>query len=139
MKTIVVGYDDTDESKRALDRAIELAKTFQSKLLVTSVAPVASGASGRSMGPTDPTDSPSDHQAELEHAAETIKAAGLSGASLVPAVGHPAETIVTAAAENDADLIVVGSRELNFLHRMIGQSISQAVAAHAHCDVLIVH
>jgi nucleotide-binding universal stress UspA family protein len=138
MKTIVVGYDDTDESKRALERAIELAKTFQSKLLVTSVAPVASGASGRSMGATDPTDSPADHAADLQHAAETIKGAGLS-AELIPAIGHPAETIVTAATENNADLIVVGSRELDFLHRMIGQSISQAVAAHARCDVLIVH
>jgi nucleotide-binding universal stress UspA family protein len=138
MNTIVVGYDDTDESKRALERAIELAKAFQAKLLVTSVAPVVAGASGRSMGATDPTDSPADHQADLEHAAATIKAAGLS-AELVPAIGHPAETIVAAAAEHNADLIVVGSRELNFLHRMIGQSISQAVAAHARCDVLIVH
>lgn len=138
MKTIVVGYDDTDESKRALQRAIDLAKAFQSKLLVTSVAPVVAGASGRSMGATDPTSSPADHAADLEAAGETIKAAGLS-AELLPAIGHPAETIVTAATENNADLIVVGSRELDFLHRMLGQSISQAVAAHAHCDVLIVH
>ena len=137
MNTIVVGYDDTDESKRALERAIELAKAFQAKLLVTSVAPVVAGGSGRSMGATDPTDSPADHQADLDHAAETIKAAGIS-AELLPAIGHPAETIVTAAAENKADLIVVGSRELDFLHRMLGQSISKAVAAHAHCDVLIV-
>jgi nucleotide-binding universal stress UspA family protein len=138
MNTIVVGYDDTEESKRALERSMELAKAFQAKLLVTSVAPVVTGGSGRSMGATDPTDSPAQHQADLESAAATIKAAGLS-AELVPAIGHPAETIVAAAAENNADLIVVGSRELDFLHRMLGQSISQAVAAHARCDVLIVH
>ncbi len=138
MNTIVVGYDDTDESKRALERAMELAKAFQAKLLVTSVAPVVVAGSGRSMGATDPTDSPADHATDLEHAGDTIKAAGLS-AELLPAIGHPAETIVTVAAEHDADMIVVGSRELGFLERLLGQSISQAVAAHARCDVLIVH
>ena len=138
MNTIVVGYDDTDESKRALERAIELAKAFQAKLLVTSVAPVMVNASGRSMGAIDPTDTPADREEDLQHAAATIKAAGLS-AELVPAIGHPAETIVTVATENKADLIVVGSRELDFLHRMLGQSISKAVAAHARCDVMIVH
>ena len=40
MKAIVVGYDDTEPSKRALDRAAELASRFGAKLIVTSVAPV---------------------------------------------------------------------------------------------------
>ena len=76
MNAILLGYDDTEASKRALERAIELAKAFQAKLLVTSVAPTAQAA-GRSMGALDPTDPPERHQAELEQAAAVIKAAGL--------------------------------------------------------------
>ena len=137
MNAILLGYDGTDASKRALERAIELSKAFQAKLLVTSVAPTAQAA-GRSMGALDPTDPPAQHQAELEEAAAAIKAAGLS-AELLPAIGHPAETIVQIAHDNSADMIVVGTREPGFVQRLLGQSISQAVARHASCDVLIVH
>jgi nucleotide-binding universal stress UspA family protein len=137
VKTIIVGYDDTEPSKRALARAVELAKAFDSRLLVTSVAPIMEGA-GRSMGPLDPTDTPERHRAELQEAAATIEAAGLK-ADLVPATGHPAEAIVLVAQENGADLIVVGTRELGFVQRMLGQSTSEAVAHRARCDVLIVH
>jgi nucleotide-binding universal stress UspA family protein len=137
MQTILIGYDDTDSSKRALDRAIELANAFGARLLVTSVAPIMEAA-GRSTGPLDPTDMPERHREELEHAAATAKTAGLD-AELVLAVGHPAEAIVRVAQDRSADLIVVGSRELGFLQRMLGQSTSEAVAHRARCDVMIVH
>ena len=47
MNAILLGYDGTEASKRALERAIEFAKAFQAKLLVTSVAPTAQAAAGR--------------------------------------------------------------------------------------------
>ena len=60
MNAILLGYDGTEESKRALKRAIELAKAFQAKLLVTSVAPTAkwrpAGAWARSIRPIRPSD-----------------------------------------------------------------------------------
>ena len=47
MNKIVLGYDDTEPSQRALERAAQLAKAFGSELLVISVAPIVPGA-GRS-------------------------------------------------------------------------------------------
>jgi nucleotide-binding universal stress UspA family protein len=38
MKTIVIGYDETDAAKRALARASELAERFGARVIVTSVA-----------------------------------------------------------------------------------------------------
>ena len=137
MKTIVVGYDDTEPSKRALQRATELAKAFGSQLIVTSVAPVPTNL-GRSAGGIDPTDPPEKHIQELHHARTFLEDQGVP-ADLAPAVGHPAEAIAQLAKERDADLVVVGGRDLSFFERLLGQSVSDSVAHRVHCDVLIVH
>ena len=73
LKTIVVGFDDTDPARRALERAADLAEAFGAKLVVTSVAPILIGA-GRSAGPVDPVDSPAEHRKELQDAEKLLEA-----------------------------------------------------------------
>jgi nucleotide-binding universal stress UspA family protein len=137
MNLIIVGYDDTDPSKRALERAALLAKTFGAKLVVTSVAPVSTTTGGRSLG-ADPADTASDHLAELASARSYLEGESLQ-AEYIEALGHPADAIVTAAEDRGADMIVVGTREAGFTARLLGSSVSDAVSHKAHCDVLIVH
>jgi nucleotide-binding universal stress UspA family protein len=138
MKTIVVAYDETDPAKRALERAAELASAFGSTVIVTSVSPRLAGSPHGGVGAVDPTDPPEQHDTELQHAQAFLAGKGIQ-AEIQPAVGDPADAIIEAAETRGADLIVVGSRELGLVQRLLGQSVSQSVAAHAHTDVLIVH
>ncbi len=137
MKRIMLGYDDTDPSKRALERAAQLAKAFGSELTVISVTPVVAGGP-RSGGPIDSTDSLEKHSEELAHARSYLEEQGIA-ALYQPAVGDVSDTIVELAQERGADLIIVGTREPNALERLLRQSTSDIVAHHAHTDVLIVH
>src|SRR5919206_178866 len=88
MKTIVVGFDDTEAAQRALTRARELAQAFGSKLIVTSVAPVEYYVA-RSAGPLQPGEDVQEHRDQLEHAKTML---GGADADFVPATGEPAET-----------------------------------------------
>jgi nucleotide-binding universal stress UspA family protein len=136
-QTILVGYDETEESRRALERAATLAKALQANLVVTSVAPVIITTTGRSIG-ADPVEPASEHRKELADARAYLEGEGLT-AQYIEAVGHEAESILAAARERSADMIVIGSRELSKLQRLLGQSVSDAVSHGARCDVLIVH
>jgi nucleotide-binding universal stress UspA family protein len=137
MKTIVVGYDGTEASERALGRAGDLAAAFGSSVILTSVSLVLTGTS-RGGGSADPTDPPEEHEALLDRARATLAERGVE-AKTVLATGDPAEAIVALAEERSADLIVVGTREPGTWQRLLGHSVSAAVQRHARCDVLIVH
>lgn len=137
MKKIVVGFDDGEPSRRALDRAADIAEAFGASLIVTSVTPILEGV-GRSAGPTDSADSFEKHKDELKAARDHLSGRKVE-VRFQAAVGEPAHTIVDIADQEEADLIVVGTREPGILERLLGQSVSGSVARQAHRDVLIVH
>ena len=127
MKTILLAYNDTDSSNRALARAAELAGFYRAKVVVTSVVPVVVGG-----------DAPSAPGPELQRARGLLSEHGVEP-ELVEAVGDPPEAILQVADAHGADLIVVGTREPSQVERLLGHSVSEAVQRMAHCDVLIVH
>jgi nucleotide-binding universal stress UspA family protein len=137
MRTILVGYDDSETAGRALERAATLAKALGAALVVTSVAPVTETTGGRSLG-ADPVQPASEHLAELHTARVYLDGQGLT-AAFVEAVGHEGEALLAAAQAHQADLIVVGAGATGFLQRLLGRSVPDTVAHHARCDVLIVH
>jgi nucleotide-binding universal stress UspA family protein len=137
MKTIVVAYDGTEPSQRALEGAAELAAAFGAKVIVTSVASMLAPAA-HGIGPIDPVDPPELHRKELEQAAAFLAERGIEGEYEL-AMGDPASEIVELAERRGADLIVVGTREPGLLSRLLGLSVSGSVQRKAHCDVLIVH
>jgi nucleotide-binding universal stress UspA family protein len=134
VQSIVVAYDASEPSQEALDRAADLARAFGARLTVTSVAPLMSSPRSASLDPTDP---PEERERQLKQAQERLAGRGVE-ASAVVATGDPGDAIVQVAIERDADLLVMGSRRLGALARMLGQSVSEAVTNRAPCDVYIV-
>ena len=122
MKTILVGYDETEPSKRALARAAELAAAFEAKVIVTSVAQVLVGAAAAPRGRAiDPVDTPELHREELRHAAAFLEERGIQ-AEYTVALGDPAKVILELAEDQHVDLIVVGTHEASLLERLLDPS-----------------
>ena len=124
---ILLAYNDTDVSNRALERAAQLARLYEARLIVTSVRPVLVGSTQ--------LDGPGP---ELQRADERLRELGIE-AELVEAVGDIPAAIVEVADTSDVGLIVIGTREPSQGERMLGHSGSHNVQRMAHCDVLIVH
>jgi nucleotide-binding universal stress UspA family protein len=136
MKKIILGYDHSDTAERALERAAELTKALGAELTVASIAPIVTSI-GRSAGPVDPTDPPSEHVEELKQAQAYLEGLGIT-AHYQAGLGHPAETLAQLATERQADLIVVGHHHSG-IGRLLGQSVSDSVTHKVHCDVLLVY
>ena len=127
MKTIVVGYNESDPSDRAIARAGETGSALRR------------ATRGHERHPSsDQRWDGIDDGSDLRKAGSLLEKMGIE-AELVEAVGDPAEAIVEVAEAHNADLIVVGTREPSMIERLLGHSVSEAVQRRAHCDVLIVH
>lgn len=131
MKKILVAYDGGQPARRALDLAADLAERFEAKVGVVSVIPYRSGRS-----PIDPWDDRSVHTAELAEARTILAERGIEAVLYEPA-GDPAITIEQVAEEGDYDMVVVGSRGLGAVSRILQGSVSEHVATHAAATVVV--
>jgi nucleotide-binding universal stress UspA family protein len=148
VKTIVVGYDGSDESAHALDRAVEYAKAFGARLVVVAVGELSAYVPPYGADPIaglpPAVEDPAVTLVDPEEIAEGVLGGARARVGDVPAdfltrVGSADEALIQVADERGAGLIVVGTREPGFLGRLLEGSVSQDVAKRAHCDVLVVH
>jgi len=141
MSGIIVGVDNSAHGHQALDWAMREAGMRRSALTVMSVIPaMASPWTGNPLTVPDADDA-------IQHATQAVEeAVAKSAASMTgpqpPSVsvkvfsGFPAQALVDAS--RDAELAVVGSRGSGgFATALIG-SVSNQVAHHAVCPVVIV-
>ena len=131
MQKILLAYDGGDASQRALGTAAELAKALGASVSVVSVVPTHGGRLGM-----DPWDDSEVHAKELVEARTLLRERGIEAQLLEP-IGEPAATIERIAREGEYDTIVIGSRGLNALERVLQGSVSEHVATHAETTVVI--
>jgi nucleotide-binding universal stress UspA family protein len=141
---IVVGVDGSEQARRALAWAVDEARLRKWAVVVVhsySIPPLLMAAE---VGPVGPPAIPDPGLVEsLGHAAEKLLAREIENADtddvsvdgrVVP--GPPADALIQQA--RGADLLVVGTRGLGGFRELILGSVSDQVARHSPCPVVIV-
>lgn len=142
---ILLCSDGSEHALSAARHAAELSKKFGSKLVLLNVfnpsaapmnyigVPGAALMTATNLGC---------YAEEIQEAVErdTGKILEKFGVEYVcrRELGHPVERIMAAAADEQVDLIVMGSRGLSEWKSFLLGSISDGVLHHAHCPVLVV-
>jgi nucleotide-binding universal stress UspA family protein len=145
-KKILVAIDGSKTADLALDFGLDLATKYSAEVLVVSVLDTISKSliySGMLYAP----DSTAKYLEELEAFYERALAEALKKkektktkvkVSTKLLKGRAADMIVKTANDGNFDLIVIGSRGLGGIKEFFLGSVSDRVADHAKCPVLIV-
>ena len=139
---ILVGLDGSEYSLKALDFATDLAKKYQSQLVLVHVVmrqiyAINPPEAGVLAGTAIVRELEEDGKAILAKGEETAKAKGIPVETRLKQ-GVPAEELLRAAVDEKADLIVLGSRGLSQVRAFFLGSVSDKVSHHAKCPALIV-
>ena len=136
-KKILVPFDGSEQSVKALELGITLAKGAKAQLTVLNVAehiPV----------PGEPTNTlfmieqemKQIQELEVKKARHVLQGRGVN-ADIVTLSGHPSDQILKYAKKQKSDLIIIGNRGKSAIDRFLLGSVSETVSHHAHCAVLI--
>jgi nucleotide-binding universal stress UspA family protein len=141
---VVVGTDGSETAQKAVQHAGELAKEHGARLVVvTAYEPQDDALVRQSEGvPEDIRWALTDRVQAEEKAMqgrEIARGVGLEGIVAQAIPGSPADVLLEAAHDFNADVIVVGSKGLSGLPIARLGSVASLVSHHAPCDVFIVH
>ncbi|GAP94478.1 universal stress protein [Leptolyngbya sp. NIES-2104] len=152
---ILVALDRAETNQSVFEKAIELAKTNQAKvMLLHAISPIDEGIS-TPMYPMVDSLYPIQHEAFMRSSAQLFSQAETAGLDMLRAkdaraltsgvcceftqhVGDPGDIICTIAKTWNADLVVMGRRGRSGLSEFLLGSVSNYVMHHAPCSVLIV-
>jgi nucleotide-binding universal stress UspA family protein len=131
---ILIAVDGSDVSLRALERVARFLKEDADVAIVTVARPIYRDP--RYTGYADPGDE--EEQRRILYAArDALHRKGIAATGLAP-TGDPADEIVAAAKQFQAELVVMGARSLGAVERLVLGSVNTKVMHQAVCDVLIV-
>ncbi|MBD3881535.1 universal stress protein [Phormidium tenue FACHB-886] len=136
LKRILVALDSSNLSAQVITTVQQLQLPADAEIVVAHVLDQSKSdlevASDRPPVSTEAI--PKDSLEKLE----AYQAALPTESSLEVVAGDPAEEIIRLANIHKTDLIVIGSRGLTGVDRILQRSVSSQVVEEAHCSVLVV-
>lgn len=136
-KRILLAVDGSENSIRATEEAVKIASLIpECKIEILYVADLSKVKNEilHSQGKEELEYTRRKKIAPIE---EIIKLKNIP-CELVILHGYPGPTIIDYANKEKSDLVVLGSRGLNYLQEMVLGSVSHKVVKGVHCPVLIV-
>ncbi len=143
-KNIMVPIDGSDNSKRALKHAVELAKAFGAEVTLVYVANIISAISSFDQTPISGGYVSEQIAADMEETGKEVlkefmdEVPDTVSVKTVFEVGSPGPAILAVAKKHDTDLIVMGSRGLGPFKGIFMGSVSSYIVSHCTTPVLIV-
>ncbi|HXF96333.1 MAG TPA: universal stress protein [Gemmatimonadales bacterium] len=135
---IVVGFDGSDSSRRALEDAVRLAKLTGAEMLVVMVEEHLPKYPSAMSETTEEREAIDTYFAELEREAEALgRDTGVPlGVRIV--AGNAPKLLCDVAKEVRADLLVIGASGRSGLWAGVLGTTADKVVDHAPCSVLVV-
>lgn len=144
-KKIMVGLDGSEQSRLALERAIELAKLAGANLLLVTVqndakfmAMSAGATATYRMDPMIVEDSRKQIREFMEKCVDQVKQEGIPVDAKIYYGDSKTELAEKLPESEDIDLIVIGATGLNRIERVLIGSNTNYIVQNAKCDVIIV-
>jgi nucleotide-binding universal stress UspA family protein len=139
---IVVGTDGSVTAERAVVKATALAKAVGAELIIVSAfnnrGSVGAASAGIAIDAGWTVAAQSAAETTAQEAADKARAEGVATVSHRTAPGEPSEVLVHITEEEQADLLVVGSKGMQSTARFLLGPIANKVSHKVHCDLLIV-
>ena len=134
---ILVAYDGSRQSQKALQWAVAMASKFDAE--ITTVTVVKPPEFSPTISEID--EFYTDAERHLEPILDTVRNFGLNNGLIIKTQilrGHPAESIVKYAYEDKSDVIIIGTRGMGGFRNLIIGSVAQKVVTYSKVPVLTV-
>lgn len=138
-ENILVAVDGSKEAESALQKAVEVAKQNDAKLILTHVI------DSRTFATVEAYDRTIAERAEhfanelMDNYKKQVEKEDVKEVSIVIDYGSPKVKISRdIAKKHNVDLIVCGATGLNAVERFLIGSVSEHITRYAKCDVLVV-
>jgi len=137
IKKMVVAYDGSEGSHKALAWAVDLAVKLHSNVVVVSVVKPPEFSSSIDEVDEWYADGEKQYRPLLTQAAAYGEERGVDVQTEI-LKGHPAESLMRYAVDRKADLIVMGTRGMGGFKSLIIGSVAQKVVTYAKVPVVVV-